>query len=345
MDNLYNEMVNIKDRNLINRLDNQSINEINGSIETKEFINAEKQIITEVSSGNIDVRLVYMYFKQNFIINEFDKYAGLIKEYIKIIKEFDDTFKQQKNFKLDLEKASISLIDSFIKKTEYKIEEKTIDKFDVKTLDNALKELHDTVFDLTEYDMNSYRVIELLKPFEIKKEEKIKTDKTIETEKVDELKKSYDDTLYISEGNKAERNIYGNHLWEKLKKKISIFQKVVSAKRILDAAILYEDINNEIHNFDPRKYFPEVFLPIYKVMNSEVADILKMLQNKNSIEWFMASNFNLLGAEYLPSRETVEYPNCSSELLYMNSAENINSNNIKNEQPNIQKNNVGFNDI
>jgi len=80
-------------------------------------------------------------------------------------------------------------------------------------------------------------------------------------------------------------------------------------------------------------------------MNSEVADILKMLQNKNSIEWFMASNFNLLGAEYLPSRETVEYPNCSSELLYMNSAENINSNNIKNEQPNIQKNNVGFNDI
>lgn len=58
----------------------------------------------------------------------------------------------------------------------------------------------------------------------------------------------------------------GSYKWVLLIKKIQAIEKLVDNKKIVEAAIVYADIQNIIANFDPNEYFPETFSPLYKVL-------------------------------------------------------------------------------
>jgi hypothetical protein len=306
MPNIYNCIKSIceqADSNL-SSLCNQEINEIHSFVDDKNFSEAVKLMLGYFEEEVIDVRIVYLYFIVKVMESDSAEYAGYIDELTKILNEFLEVLQPKKNFRLHLEKSAISFVEKLRKNIEYRIENQQIEKFELTELDSALGEFHDTVFKLAEYDINVFGIIELLTPFDKKQE------KTVIEEKKEE---GTEEVLSKNVQTKCENSnaaVNGNYLWDNLKDKITMFGIMITENRIVDAAILYEDINNELKDFDPRKYFPETFLPMYKAMNGEISNILSALQNKDTYEWFMASNFHHLGSgsDFLEYREKIDYP-------------------------------------
>ena len=77
--------------------------------------------------------------------------------------------------------------------------------------------------------------------------------------------------------------------WYKFVKKIIIFQSLIKGKRFFEASIVYEDVQYELVNFDPKDYFPGLFFPLYKNLAPNARVIYQHIeQNADSLEWHIA---------------------------------------------------------
>ena len=70
-----------------------------------------------------------------------------------------------------------------------------------------------------------------------------------------------------------------------LLKKIQAFETLVKAKRFERAAMVADDIQSAVDNFDPRKYFPSLFAEFYAELVTNFDQISSFWARRDSADW------------------------------------------------------------
>ncbi|MGJ3493306.1 type VI secretion system protein IglI family protein [Piscirickettsia salmonis] len=87
----------------------------------------------------------------------------------------------------------------------------------------------------------------------------------------------------ISPGIKASSKLL------QLFKKIELCMELSNQSRLFEASLFYKDIQEEITNFDPIAYFPEVFIPFYRNLSKSYVKIQKFIdKSQDTLEWHLA---------------------------------------------------------
>ncbi len=68
----------------------------------------------------------------------------------------------------------------------------------------------------------------------------------------------------------AMTKVMGSYEWQRLITKLNQFSELVKNKNTFELALLFDDIQNEINNFNPIHYFPEQFKTFLQTMNSDL---------------------------------------------------------------------------
>lgn len=110
------------------------------------------------------------------------------------------------------------------------------------------------------------------------REEEQQEDFVEETAQQQEPKKSWRD-------DSAVEGIEGSYHMKLLMTKLDAFDRLVQADKLALAAIVADDINNLISNFDPKLYFPGLFTRFYMQFAKNVSQLINYLQFKNSAAW------------------------------------------------------------
>ncbi|AXA32998.1 type VI secretion system protein IglI family protein [Francisella adeliensis] len=101
-----------------------------------------------------------------------------------------------------------------------------------------------------------------------------------DTEKADKDKHS-DTSMPLSN--------YKSYKWQTLLGKIEVLKSLVDKDRLFETAIVYEDIQQLLEDFDPKEYFPEVFFSLYKKVAPEVKKIQQSIDfYSTSAQWNIA---------------------------------------------------------
>jgi hypothetical protein len=70
-----------------------------------------------------------------------------------------------------------------------------------------------------------------------------------------------------------------------LQRKMAAFERLVAKEQYPKAAIVADDINNIIANFDPRIYFPKIFSNYSLLLALNIGEVTTYGANKGSVEW------------------------------------------------------------
>ena len=70
-----------------------------------------------------------------------------------------------------------------------------------------------------------------------------------------------------------------------LLKKIQAFETLVKAKRFERAAMVADDIQSAVENFDPRKYFPSLFAEFYADLVGNFDQISSFWARRDTADW------------------------------------------------------------
>ncbi|XXF80710.1 type VI secretion system protein IglI family protein [Myxococcaceae bacterium GXIMD 01537] len=83
----------------------------------------------------------------------------------------------------------------------------------------------------------------------------------------------------------------GSAQFVELTNKLKAFELLVARKDFQKAALVSDDILAALEDFDPRRYFPELFSNFGALLNQHVQDIQAHWERKDSTEWKMLSQF------------------------------------------------------
>ncbi|MGJ3500047.1 type VI secretion system protein IglI family protein, partial [Piscirickettsia salmonis] len=85
-------------------------------------------------------------------------------------------------------------------------------------------------------------------------------------------------------------------------KKIELCMELSNQNRQFEAALFYKDIQEELTNFDPITYFPEVFIPFYRNLSKSYVKIQSFIENsQDTLEWHIAEQMYKSSPEALVS--------------------------------------------
>ncbi len=70
-----------------------------------------------------------------------------------------------------------------------------------------------------------------------------------------------------------------------LQRKMEAFEQLIQEGQFPKAAIVADDINQTIANFDPRAYFPRMFSKFSLLLALNIGEITAFEENKGSVEW------------------------------------------------------------
>ncbi len=79
--------------------------------------------------------------------------------------------------------------------------------------------------------------------------------------------------------------IEGSYHMKLLMRKLDAFDRLVEADKLALAAIVADDINNSISNFDPKLYLPGLFTRFYVQFAKNLNSLISYVQFKNSAAW------------------------------------------------------------
>ncbi|MEN6489772.1 MAG: type VI secretion system protein IglI family protein [Smithella sp.] len=85
--------------------------------------------------------------------------------------------------------------------------------------------------------------------------------------------------------NSTLEGIEGSYHMKLLMRKLDAFDRLVEENKLALAAIVADDINNTISNFDPKLYFPGLFTRFYVQFAKNVNQLINYVQFKNSAAW------------------------------------------------------------
>jgi hypothetical protein len=66
---------------------------------------------------------------------------------------------------------------------------------------------------------------------------------------------------------------------------MAAFERLLTKEQYPKAAIVADDINNIIANFDPRIYFPKIFSNYSLLLALNIGEITAFGENRGSVEW------------------------------------------------------------
>ena len=94
--------------------------------------------------------------------------------------------------------------------------------------------------------------------------------------------------------------------WEAFRNKIETFEALMAEERFLEAAVFFQSINNDVINFDPREFFPDVFFPLYKAMTKNFDKVLNIInQNKDTLEWHVTEQMYKISSQSLAADKSL----------------------------------------
>ena len=288
--------------------------EINQAVSSFDFKKASELISSVWNEDCTDIRIiVYKYFSEIFLKNYQDLQTTLQSFYDTLEKLDKSTLTPQKNLDRQIENSCKWFFKSLIEGIREYNKQK---KYTTSNVDE-LVELYDKLEKLfsSKYgqefssEINHAKEVTAI-PEEIAPEENAEENKPVE-------KSSVDDLADISQGSGK---------WNCLKNKIVIFRQLMNGERFLEAALFYKDINDEVVNFDPREYFPDVFFPLYEAMSKKFDNVLDILdQQHDTMQWFITEQLHrinsalLLGNDEIISMKNPDhYKKLSAYLQQMN---------------------------
>ena len=68
-------------------------------------------------------------------------------------------------------------------------------------------------------------------------------------------------------------------------RKLEAFDRLISAEKYSSAALIADDINGIIANFDPKVYFPKLFTRFSLQFAANINELFAFEEHKNSVEW------------------------------------------------------------
>jgi len=77
----------------------------------------------------------------------------------------------------------------------------------------------------------------------------------------------------------------GSYHLKLLLKKMEVFERLVDDEQFSRAAIVADDINQIVANFDPRIYFPKIFSKYSLLLALNIEQVAGFEENKGSVEW------------------------------------------------------------
>ena len=79
--------------------------------------------------------------------------------------------------------------------------------------------------------------------------------------------------------------VEGSHHLKILLKKLAAFESLVAARQFEKSAIVADDLNTIMANFDPKRYFPKLFSKYTLLRALHIGDITPYDQSKVTVEW------------------------------------------------------------
>ncbi len=80
-------------------------------------------------------------------------------------------------------------------------------------------------------------------------------------------------------------SIEGSYHLKLLIRKLEAFERLISAEKYSSAALIADDINSIIANFDPKVYFPKLFTRFTLQFAANINELITFEEHKNSVEW------------------------------------------------------------
>ncbi|MCP4176320.1 MAG: hypothetical protein GY756_00970 [bacterium] len=303
--NIY---AHIKDSKVVEKqiLDKQDFQEISSLINSFKYDEVLEKSEDLILHNIFDIRIiVYMLF---CCLNatSTSNYSSEFSCFCNMLETDHEKLSPNKFFNKHLKNSLIWLHKLLLTTLKYKIQKRQIEEFAQDELLNTFYSYKKVLMDNFEIDSDGdiRKLIDTLVPFKkgLQKETINNTDDG-KTEK-DILKVDSDDGKAEKESQKADSGktvgIKESSHWKELKKKIYIFRTLMEGKRYLEAAFFFADINNKIRNFDPRKYFPEEFFPLYEVMTKDFEKVLSIIDTKqNTLQWHIVEQMYNVDPEAL----------------------------------------------
>jgi hypothetical protein len=79
--------------------------------------------------------------------------------------------------------------------------------------------------------------------------------------------------------------VAGSYHLRVLLNKIEVFEQLISQEKFIMAALVAEDINDIVANFDPKVYFPGIFSRYSYLLARNISEISSFDGHKNTVEW------------------------------------------------------------
>ena len=99
------------------------------------------------------------------------------------------------------------------------------------------------------------------------------------------------DAIHKSQSDRCSQQSverFASEHWYLLIKKIALLKKLVADNRHFEAAIVYQDLEEILKNFDPKKYFPGLFFELFKTVAPHLPEVYRFIkQHSQSLEWYI----------------------------------------------------------
>ena len=104
----------------------------------------------------------------------------------------------------------------------------------------------------------------------------------------------------------GSRSVEGSYHLDLLIRKMDLFRQMVEAGDTLKAAIIAADVNATLEQFDPKKYFPQLFAEFLFVMVNQANRIAEAMDMRDTPQWQVLNElyqidmdkFNAIDVEY-----------------------------------------------
>ena len=80
-------------------------------------------------------------------------------------------------------------------------------------------------------------------------------------------------------------SVEGSFHLKLLIRKLEAFDRLISAEKYSSAALIADDINSIIADFDPKVYFPKLFTRFFLQFAANINELFAFEEHKNSVEW------------------------------------------------------------
>lgn len=256
-----------------------------------------KAVINYLQQSNtLDVYILFISFAADVYINTdaLEQIADKLRLYLALLKKHTEHLSPIDQF----EATAKNGFDAFCQIMEAKIDEK-IKKtavFDVDALIQEVDAFMNYTATIGKFDLQQQKSAMRLKQLLTKLKRFVdqlvagkttKTDETEATENTSKDKKHNENPA--QEYTRKYVDEFASVAWYKLVKKVAILKSLMHQKRLFEAAIVYQDLQSELTQFDPKKYFPGLFFPIYKTLATNAREIYEHIaMHSNSLQWHIA---------------------------------------------------------